>query len=95
MLANPLRELDEQVTDETVYIISRLAKVLLKRELIADADFLKASIEKCFNMLPEAKKGAEILLSEDDYALMVASIGTDYMQSQGWELKAIYFRKAR
>ncbi|MCI6863538.1 FliH/SctL family protein [Anaerobiospirillum succiniciproducens] len=87
MLANPLRELDEQVTDETVYIISRLAKVLLKRELIADADFLKGSIEKCFNMLPEAKKGAEILLSEDDYALMVASIGTDYMQSQGWDLK--------
>ncbi len=87
MLANPLRELDEQVTDETVYIISRMAKVLLKRELIADEHFLKASIEKCFNLLPEAKKGAEILLSDDDYALMVASIGTDYMKSQGWDLK--------
>lgn len=87
MLANPLREMDEQVTDETVYIISRLARVLLKREIKGDVEFLKNSIEKCFAMLPEAKKGAEIELSENDYALMVAAIGSDYMKSQGWNLK--------
>lgn len=87
MLANPLREIDEKVTDEVVYIISRLAKVILKRELKGDVEFLKHSIEKCFTMLPEAKKGAEILLNENDYALMVAAIGNDYMRSQGWDLK--------
>lgn len=87
MLANPIRELDEKVTDEVVYIISRLAKVILKRELKGDVEFLKHSIDKCFSLLPEAKKGAAILLNENDYALMVAAIGNDYMRSQGWDLK--------
>ena len=87
MLANPIRELDETVTDELVYIISRLAKVIIKRELKGDVDFLKSSIERCYSLLPEAKQGAEIMLNENDYALMVAAIGNDYMRSQGWDLK--------
>ncbi|MCK0527473.1 FliH/SctL family protein [Anaerobiospirillum sp. NML120449] len=87
MLANPIREMDEKVTDEVVYIISRLAKVVLKRELKGDVEFLKSGIERCYSLLPEAKQGAEILLNENDYALMVAAIGNDYMRSQGWDLK--------
>lgn len=67
MLANPIRELDETVTDEIVYIISRLAGIVLKRELKGDVEFLKRGIEQCYTMLPEAKKGAEIKLSENDY----------------------------
>lgn len=86
MLANPLRELDETVTDEIVYLISRLAKVILKRELKGDAEWLKQSIEKAVTLLPEAKNGAEISLSENDYALMVAVIGRDYMNQQKWNL---------
>ena len=86
MLATPLRELDEQVTDELVYLVSRLAKVLLKREIKGDTQFLKESIEKCISLLPEAKEGAEIMLSEGDYALMIATIGKDYMQAQNWRL---------
>lgn len=87
MLANPLREVDEKVTDEIVYIISRLAKVFLKREIKGDVEFLKYGIEKAIGLLPEAKKGADIVLSENDYALMVAAIGKDYMNSQGWNLQ--------
>lgn len=86
MLANPLRELDETVTDEIVYLISRLAKVILKRELKGDAEWLKQCIEKAVTLLPEAKNGAEIVLSENDYALMVAVIGKDYMNQQKWNL---------
>lgn len=88
MLANPLRELDETVTDEIVYLISRLAKVILKREIKGDAEWLKQSIEKAVTLLPEAKNGAEISLSENDYALMVAVIGRDYMEQQKWNLSS-------
>ena len=87
MLANPIREIDETVTDEIVYIISRLARVILKRELKGDVDYLKRCIEPCYTLLPEAKHGAEIRLSENDYALMVAAIGRDYMNSQGWDMQ--------
>lgn len=88
MLANPLRELDETVTDEIVYLISRLTKVILKREIKGDAEWLKQSIEKAVSLLPEAKGGAEIKLAEDDYALMVAVIGREYMTQQKWNLSA-------
>ena len=87
MLANPIREIDETVTDEIVYIISRLARVILKRELKGDVEYLKRCIEQCYTLLPEAKHGAEIRLSENDYALMVAAIGRDYMNSQGWDMQ--------
>ena len=87
MLANPIREIDENVTDEIVYIISRLARVILKRELKGDVEYLKRCIEQCYTLLPEAKHGAEIRLSENDYALMVAAIGRDYMNSQGWDMQ--------
>lgn len=86
MLANPLREMDETVTDEIVYLVSRLARVILKREIKGDAEWLKQSIEKAVSLLPEAKNGAEITLSENDYALMVAVIGKDYMNQQKWNL---------
>ena len=88
MLANPIREIDETVTDEVVYLISRLAHVLLKREIKGDIEFLKNSIEKCYSLLPTAKQGAEIKVSEHDYALMLATIGRDYMNEQGWQLEA-------
>lgn len=86
MLAHPLREMDETVTDEIVYLVSRLVKVIIKREIKGDTEFLKHAIEQCVSLLPEAKQGAEIQLSENDYALMVAAIGKDYMNSQGWNL---------
>lgn len=87
MLANPIREVDEKVTDEIIYIVSRLAKVILKREIKGDVEFLKHAIEKSLSLIPDSKNGAEIQLSENDYALMVAAIGRDYMAEQGWDLK--------
>lgn len=86
MLAHPLRELDEKVTDELVYLVSRLVKVVIQREIKGDADFLKNGIERCISLLPEAKEGAEIMVSENDYALLIASIGKDYMQEQNWQV---------
>lgn len=86
MLAHPLRELDEQVTDELVYLVSRMVKVVIQREIKGDVEFLKQGIEKCISLLPESKEGAEIMLSEGDYALILASIGKDYMQEQNWNV---------
>lgn len=88
LLAHPLRELDEQVIDELVYLVSRMAKVIIKREIKGDIDFLRQGVEKCISLLPEAKDGVEIVLSENDYALLVASIGKEYMQEQNWQLSS-------
>lgn len=86
MLAQPLREVDEQVTDELVYLVSRMVKVIIKREIKGDVEFLKQGIEKCVSLLPEAKDGVEVELSESDYALILASVGKDYMQAQNWHV---------
>lgn len=86
-LANPLREVDRDVTDEIAYIISRLAKVIIKKEINSNADFLKQSIEHALSILPSANKGVSIYLNPEDYAVITAAIGNDYIKEQGWDLK--------
>ena len=86
-LANPLREVDKEVTDEIAYIISRLAKVIIKKEIDTNAEFLKKSIEQAISILPSATKGVSIYLNPEDYAVINAAIGNDYIKEQGWDLK--------
>ncbi len=86
-LANPLREVDKDVTDELAYIITRLVKVITGREIKDNPDFLKNTIEKALTVLPNAQKGATIYLSPDDYAVISATISPAYITSQTWDLK--------
>ncbi len=87
-LANPLRQVDRDVTDEIVYIVSRLAKTVIGRELKGDAGALRTAIEKAVGILPNAQKGAKISLNPDDLSLLLATLGRDYMQEQRWELES-------
>ncbi|HAO91080.1 MAG TPA: hypothetical protein DCQ86_01655 [Succinivibrio sp.] len=85
-LANPLRQVDKDVTDEIAYIISRLVKVITKKEIAKNADFLVKSIEKAISILPNAKKGATIYLNPDDLSVVQAALGSEYMQQQHYQL---------
>ena len=85
-LANPLRQVDKDVTDEIAYIISRLVKVITKKEIAKNADFLVMSIEKAISILPNAKKGATIYLNPDDLSVVQAALGSEYMQQQHYQL---------
>ncbi len=86
-LANPLREVDKEVTDEIAYIISRLAKVIISKEIDKNAEFLQKSIEQAISILPVSQKGVTIYLNPEDYAVITAVIGNEYISSQGWDLK--------
>ena len=85
-LANPLRQVDKDVTDEIAYIISRLVEVITKKEIAKNADFLVKSIEKAISILPNAKKGATIYLNPDDLSVVQAALGSEYMQQQHYQL---------
>lgn len=87
-LANPLREIDRDVTDELAYMVSRLVKVITHKEISQNSDYLVKSIEKAITILPNAKSGAEIHLNPEDHAVISASIGPDYIRSQNWQLIA-------
>ena len=86
-LANPLREVDREVTDELFYLISRLVKVILKREIREDAEFIKKNIEQAMTILPVSKDAVTILLHPDDYAVVTTAVGADYIKSQHWDIK--------
>ena len=86
-LANPLREVDKTVTDEIAYMISRLVKVIVKKEIANNADYLKDTIEKALTILPDSQKGATIFLSPEDYDVIRVAIGADYVKSQNWDLR--------
>ena len=85
-LANPLREVDRDVTDEIVYIISRLARVIINRELKGDGEALFASVQKALTVLPNADKGATVNLNPDDLGVIEATVGREYISAQHWEL---------
>ena len=86
-LANPLREVDRDVTDELAYIVSRLVKVITCREIERNAPFLQKSIEKAVSILPNAQKGAEIYLNPEDLSVVETTFGREYIKSQKWDLK--------
>lgn len=86
-LANPLREVDRDVTDELAYIVSRLVKVITCKEIEKNAQFLQKSIEKAVSILPNAQKGAEIYLNPEDLSVVEATFGQEYIKSQKWDLK--------
>lgn len=88
MLANPLRELDKAVTDEIIYIISRLCKVILKRELKGDPEFLRSTVEKAVTLLPHAKEGLTLHLNADDLGAVEAAFGREYIEKAHWQLQA-------
>ncbi len=88
MLANPLREVNRDVTDEICYLISRLCKVIIHRELSGDLKNLQNAIDRCLDLLPNAEKGAVITLCPDDYDLVMASLGRDYLKAQKWNLQS-------
>lgn len=85
-LANPLREVDRDVTDEIVYLVSRLAKVVIGHEVKGDLGYLKNSLEKAVAVLPNADKGAKIYLNPDDKVLIETSLGKEYLAEQKWDL---------
>lgn len=85
-LANPLRELDRDVTDEICYIISRLAKVIIKKEIANNEPFLQSTIQKALSILPNSKKGASIYLNPEDAALVRSALGSEYINEQHWVL---------
>lgn len=87
-LANPLRQVDKDVTDEIIYIISRLAFVIIKREIKNDSAFLKNTLEKALTLLPNYKDGAHILLSNDDFVNIDNLIPKEYREQNNWNLEA-------
>ncbi|MBQ9274345.1 MAG: hypothetical protein IJ228_05970 [Succinivibrio sp.] len=86
-LANPLRQVDRDVTDELVYMVSRLAAVIIGREIKGDAEYLKSTVTKALSVLPNYEKGAVITLNPDDASVLEAAVGREYMQEQHWDIK--------
>lgn len=87
MLSNPMRAVNKDVTDQLVYLVSRLASVIIKREVSNDLAFLQNSITEALSVLPNAQKGATVYLNEDDYALVQTRIGQDFINDNKLNLQ--------
>ncbi len=86
-LANPLREVDRDVTERIVMMVSKLASAVIRREARADPEFLLRTVETAMAALPDPEGGAEITMNPDDAALVEAAAGREYMDSQHWKIK--------
>lgn len=84
-LASPLRNLDDEVLDELVYMVSRLCKVILKDYLPLSEETLKATILKATSLLPQNGKGASLEFNPDDLSVAISCIGREYMLAQKWQ----------
>ena len=88
MLANPMRQVDRDVTDELVYLVSRLAKVVIKHDVQHDPEFLRDTINHALEVLPNFQKGATIFLNDDDLSLVSTLVGPEYIEQQHWDLRS-------
>lgn len=87
MLANPLREINAAVTSQIMDMVTRLVRVITHTELKSNPEHLQYAIGECLKLLPDAVKGATLYLHPDDEALLLATLGRDYLNAQHWEVK--------
>ena len=74
-LASPLKQLDQQVEQQLLWLAMTLSKVLIKHEVHTSADLLLGSLKEAVKQLPCAEEGVTIELHPDDLALVVKAYG--------------------
>ena len=88
-LGSPLKQLDQQVEQQLLWLVMTLSKVLIKHEVHTSADLLLGSLKEAVKQLPCAEEGVTIELHPDDLALVVKAYGgEEECKKRGWTLIA-------
>lgn len=85
-LAEPFRELDEEVEHALVALAVRIARQIIRRELKMDPGQIVGVVRETIELLPVASRNVEVHLHPEDAAVVRAAFG-DSDQNFAWSLR--------
>ena len=85
-LQHPLRELDDAVEQELVYLATSLAEAVVDIEIEVNAEIVKKAIEQAVTALPIADAQCEIKLNPEDFAFVTEAYTEEELEDRGWHL---------
>ncbi len=77
MLAEPLKELDESVIQQTAELAVAVARQLVRRELRTDPNQVVAVVREAINILPVGARNVQVYLHPEDAALIRDAFSVD------------------
>ncbi len=84
-LAEPFKELDEQVEHELVKLAMGVARQIIRREIKIDPGQVIAAVREAISVLPVSSRKIILHLHPEDASLVRSALALDEM-SQAWEI---------
>jgi flagellar assembly protein FliH len=86
LLSAPLAELDEQVIQQMLDLVTTIARQVIRRELRADPGQVIGVVRECIKSLPIAARKVFIYLHPEDADLVRNAFSIDENMEQGWKI---------
>jgi len=85
-LTQPLRELDHQVAEQLIVLVTDLCQQLLKVELVLNEQLFLQLLNEAIDTLPKGQTSLEIKLHPDDLVLVQSHYSNEEQEKRGWLL---------
>ena len=86
LMSAPLAELDEQVIQQMLDLVTTMARQVIRRELRADPGQVIGVVRECIKALPIAARKVFIHLHPEDAELVLNAFSIDDNMEQGWKI---------
>jgi flagellar assembly protein FliH len=86
VLSAPLAELDEQVIQQLLDLVTTIARQVIRRELRADPGQVIGVVRECIKSLPIATRKVFIYLHPEDAALVRHAFSIDEHMEENWKI---------
>ena len=86
LMSAPLSELDEQVIQQLLDLVTTIARQVIRRELRADPGQVIGVVRECIQSLPVAARKVFIYLHPEDAELVRNAFSIDENMEQGWKI---------
>jgi len=86
LMSAPLAELDEQVVQQMLDLVTTIARQVIRRELRADPGQVIGVVRECIKALPIAARKVFIYLHPEDAELVRNAFSIDEHMEQGWKI---------
>ncbi|MBI1423001.1 MAG: flagellar assembly protein FliH [Gammaproteobacteria bacterium] len=86
LLSAPLAELDEQVMQQLLDLVTTIARQVIRRELRADPGQVIGVVRECIKALPIAARKVIIYLHPEDAELVRNAFSIDEGTDQAWKI---------
>lgn len=86
LMSEPLAELDKEVVEQMLDLVTTISRQVIRRELRADPGQVIGVVRECIKSLPIASRKVFIYLHPDDAELVRHAFSIDENMEQAWKI---------